>query len=76
MDRLQRIRDEIRSTEDCASNQSLTPGTRRQCRDEVMDLQAMLEEAASMAELHRKMAEASVRERPGCVDVCRPCSNN
>ena len=76
MDRLQRIRNEIRSTEDCASNQSLTPGTRRQCRDEAMDLKAMLEEAASLAAMHRKMAETSLNERPACIDVCRPCSND
>ena len=75
MDRLQRIKREIRSAEDCAVNPALTPGTRRQCRDEVIDLKTMLAEAVSMAELHRKMAEAIVTERPARRDVCRPCLN-
>ena len=73
MDRLQRIKREIRSAEYCAVNPALTPGTRRQCSDEVMDLQAMLEEAVSMAELHRKMTQASLSEHSTVADVCRPC---
>eukprot|EP00966_Prymnesium_polylepis_P335489 7390846-Prymnesium_polylepis.2 len=75
MDRLQRIKREIRSAEDCAVNQALTPGTRRQCRDEVMDLQAILQEAVSLAAMHRKMAETSLSDK-GCVDMCRPCEHH